>query len=317
MKETLKSLGITRETIKRAARTFIQAIIAYLAVNLAVVDFTAEKQVIKSALIGLAVSALSAGISAVMNLQKPEQLGAGKNTLSFSEWVNRYKGRKTDYDGAYGVQCVDLIDCYTDRCLGLRKGFWGNAKYWWLSRKESKWLKDNFTFITPKYKNGELKKGDIGIRTSGTYGHIFVVAEPASNGKFKYYDQNASGNGDKMTLRSKPYTKDYINGVLRPKDRESLVSPPKIKSGTYTLTNARGVYKGAGAKTGRKKVKDLTVNARLHTTSKKSSADAYLKANTKVTILETKLISSGNLWARIPSGWICVWEKNIDKKFVK
>ena len=150
-----------------------------------------------------------------------EQKGGG-STLEFSEWVKKYLGKKTDYDGAYGVQCVDLIDCYIDRCLGLKIDFWDNAKEWWSNRNSNKWLKDNFKFITPKYKNGELKKGDIGIRTSGTYGHIFIVAGPTADGKIKYYDQNADGKGDAMTLRSKPYTSSYINGVLRPKDRKNI-----------------------------------------------------------------------------------------------
>lgn len=61
-------MKFTKETFKRAFRTFIQAAIGYIAVNIAVVDFSSGKEVIKSALIGLAVSAISAGIAAVMNL---------------------------------------------------------------------------------------------------------------------------------------------------------------------------------------------------------------------------------------------------------
>lgn len=210
----------TKETFKRALRTFLQAAIAYIVANLAVIDFSSGKEVAKSALIGLCVSAIAAGIAAVMNLQKPsepEQLG-GATTLSFADWIKKYIGKKTDYDGVYGVQCVDLIDCFIDMCLGLKKGFWGNAKDWWIKRN-NKWLKSNFNIITPTYKNGELMPGDIGIRTSGAYGHIFIIAEPASKGNFKYYDQNARGNGEGMTLRTKPFTSANINGILRPKNQ--------------------------------------------------------------------------------------------------
>ena len=52
-------------------------------------------------------------------------------------------------------------------------------------------------------------------------------------------------------------------------------------------------------------------------TSKKKDDAAYLKAGTAVSVLETKLISTGNLWARIPSGWLCVWEYEKDKLFIK
>ena len=65
-------MKFTKETWRRALRTLIQTAVAYLAANLCVVDFTAEGEVLTSALVGLVVSALAAGIAAVMNLQKPE-----------------------------------------------------------------------------------------------------------------------------------------------------------------------------------------------------------------------------------------------------
>lgn len=170
-----------------------------------------------------------------------EQKGSG--TMKFSAWIQQYTGKRTDYDGVYGVQCVDLIDCYIDRCLGLEKGFWGNAKDWWTNRNTSKWLKDNFDFITPTYKNGELRAGDIGIRTSGAYGHIFIIKEPTANGKVRYYDQNATGSGDKMTLREQLYNSGYINGVLRPKNRTSIdTEGSSIMYGNAAMTKAQTVY---------------------------------------------------------------------------
>lgn len=171
-----------------------------------------------------------------------EQKGGG-TALKFSEWMNKYIGKKTDWDGVYGVQCVDLIDCYIADCLALKKGFWGNAKYWWISRNKSAWLKSNFDFITPTYKNNELKPGDIGIRTSGTYGHIFIVKEATANGKIKYYDQNYNGTGAAMTLREKPYTSEYVNGILRPKDRSNIDTDKKVaKYGNAAMTSAQTVY---------------------------------------------------------------------------
>lgn len=59
----------TSKTWKRAGRTFLQAIVSYIAVNLFVVDFSASKDVIKSALIGLCVSALASGLAGVMNME--------------------------------------------------------------------------------------------------------------------------------------------------------------------------------------------------------------------------------------------------------
>lgn len=65
-------MKFTKETWRRALRTLIQTAIAYIAANLCVVDFSAEGEVITAALVGLGVSALAAGIAAVMNLEKPE-----------------------------------------------------------------------------------------------------------------------------------------------------------------------------------------------------------------------------------------------------
>lgn len=242
IKEFFNKIGITKDTVERAVKTFLQAFLAYIVTVLAAGDYF-EGEITKKALVGLLMSALAAGVSAVMNMfknAKPEQLGGG---TTFESWVNKYLGKRTDYDGAYGVQCVDLIDCYIEKCLGLKKGFWGNAKNWWTDRNSSSWLKKNFDFVTPKYKNGELKKGDIGIRTSGTYGHIFVVYGPAANGKFKYYDQNATGNGDKMTLREKAFSSSYINGILRPKDQSNLKEVKKVaKYGNGAMLSAQTTY---------------------------------------------------------------------------
>ena len=63
-------MKFTKETWRRALRTFLQVAVSYIATNLFVVDFTAESKVLTSALIGLAVSAGAAGLAAVMNLEK-------------------------------------------------------------------------------------------------------------------------------------------------------------------------------------------------------------------------------------------------------
>ena len=63
-------MKLTKNTMKRALRTFVQAVIAYLAVHLSMVDFSNGKEAVKTALLGLAVSSLAAGLSAVMNLEK-------------------------------------------------------------------------------------------------------------------------------------------------------------------------------------------------------------------------------------------------------
>ncbi len=62
----------TKKTLYKALRTFLQSALAYVAVNITLVDFANDENVVKSALIGLATSAVASGIAAVMNLEKKE-----------------------------------------------------------------------------------------------------------------------------------------------------------------------------------------------------------------------------------------------------
>lgn len=59
-------MNILKKTfVKRALRTFLQTAIGYIAVNVAATDLS-----VKSAVTGLMISAVSAGIAAAMNLKE-------------------------------------------------------------------------------------------------------------------------------------------------------------------------------------------------------------------------------------------------------
>lgn len=64
-----------KEWARRALRTFFQTAVGYLVAAVPFIDYGQEKSTIKAALIGIAVSAVAAGISAVMNLNE----GSGDN----------------------------------------------------------------------------------------------------------------------------------------------------------------------------------------------------------------------------------------------
>ena len=53
--------------VKRAVRTFVQSAVGYVCSAIVVVDWSADRAVLKAALIGVFTSAIAAGISAVMN----------------------------------------------------------------------------------------------------------------------------------------------------------------------------------------------------------------------------------------------------------
>ena len=62
-------MRITKKTIKRAARTFWQALGGYIVANITIIDFTAETSILKQSLIGLIIAGIAAGFAALMNLE--------------------------------------------------------------------------------------------------------------------------------------------------------------------------------------------------------------------------------------------------------
>ena len=62
-----------KETIRRALRTFVQTAIGYIVTNIAILSDPETLQntdIFKTTIIGLIISAISAGLAAVMNLPK-------------------------------------------------------------------------------------------------------------------------------------------------------------------------------------------------------------------------------------------------------
>jgi len=56
--------------LRRALRTALQTAVGYLAVAVPSIDWSTEKSVLKTTLIGIGVSAVSAGLAAAMNLEE-------------------------------------------------------------------------------------------------------------------------------------------------------------------------------------------------------------------------------------------------------
>ena len=63
-------MKFTKETLRRAVRTFIQVAIPMLLANLTALPLTEGKEAVKLALISAAVTAVATGLAAVMNLEE-------------------------------------------------------------------------------------------------------------------------------------------------------------------------------------------------------------------------------------------------------
>lgn len=103
------------------------------------------------------------------------------------DWAKAQNGKKIDFDGAYGAQCVDLAKAYLSK-LGIT-GVYGNGNsYDNRDKYPSNWriYKNTRTFVP--------KPGDIAVWNSGTYGHVAIVVSAKVNGtssdNFISMDQN-------------------------------------------------------------------------------------------------------------------------------
>lgn len=220
-------MKLTKQTVMRALRTFLQAVIAYALVQLKTgVDFT-NKEVVKGFIVGV----IAAGIAAVMNLEtkKPEseELGAGEK-MTFSAFVKNYLGKGTDYDGVYGVQCVDLAKLYIDKVLGVKPESIGNA-YCYYDDFYNTYLKRYFLLI-PYAKGVKAQKGDLvvwGKKYNGKseHGHIAIATGVQDADSITTYDQNWGG----AQMKKVTHSLTGLKGFLRPIEQENINPEPDIK----------------------------------------------------------------------------------------
>lgn len=130
-------------------------------------------------------------------------------------FIARWKGQPTDFDGAYGYQCVDLMRRYAEDVLGLNAELpKGNAYSIFDNANSSKFEK-----IFNKANNIPLK-GDIifwkEAASNGNAGHvaIFIKGDVKS---FASFDQNYCKAGDgsgKGDCAPRTVTHKYTEGVV-------------------------------------------------------------------------------------------------------
>lgn len=139
-----------------------------------------------------------------------------------SEAVNWARWRvknPIDWDGCYGVQCVDLIAAYYNY-LGTRTPGGNGCDYAW-NKLPSGWQRIKY------YKGFTPQPGDIAVWTYTTskYGHVAVVI--SANTSSMYVAEQLGSN---HTGREHSYSYSYgtFYGVIRPDFKTSPPPPPAI-----------------------------------------------------------------------------------------
>ena len=133
--------------------------------------------------------------------------------LTFSEFLNKYKGKWVDFDGYYGAQCVDLVQ-YWAKNLGY-PAFWGDA-YQIYQQAGNNYIQ------VPNPPIGGPKEGDIVVWAySYNYGggHVGIatgkgVSTGLSSDWFECFEQN-DPTGKPCQLKN--YNFNSVLGWLHPK----------------------------------------------------------------------------------------------------
>ena len=221
--------------------------------------------------------------------------------MTLDKFLTTYKvGKSYDYaNTGYKGECVSLVKCYIKDVLGVTPQAIGNAKDYWLNRNNS-YIANNFTAIanTPTFVP---QRGDLFVRTSGTYGHIGIVLEATTS---YYYTIEQNYNGCRVVKNIKHTDRSNVK-FLRPKNQKNInkVTPEFEIAETYTLTTNVKVRVGAGTNYAQKKKSQLTADGQKNALNQTM---AVLKAGTKVTVQAIKKMGS-DIWVKIPSGWIAVY----------
>lgn len=156
--------------------------------------------------------------------------------MTFEQWVSSTIGRGIDWDGVYGVQCVDLVNHYVKNVLNINPVMIGNAIEFYNKRKSSPFLYNNFSWIsnTPEFIPN---KGDIGVfKTKSGFGHVCVCTGEGTTSCFYSYDQNYPASKHEPMTKIKHSYSNFL-GVLRPKEQSILVP-----YGDSTMLSAQNVY---------------------------------------------------------------------------
>ena len=132
--------------------------------------------------------------------------------MTLDKFVITHKvGKSYDYAGGYKGECVSLVKRYIRDVLGFTPQSIGNAKEYW-QKRNGNYIKAHFKAVS------KPKRGDLFVRTSGTYGHIGIVL---SAGDTTYYTIEQNKGGCRVvTNELRKYESDYH--FLRPINQANI-----------------------------------------------------------------------------------------------
>lgn len=166
------------------------------------------------------------------------------------DWLNTANGRRLDYDGAYGLQCVDAVDAYAEDIFGVpwetSVGGVGGAKELLDRVPDEFWIRiDN----DPNNPNLLPQRGDVlvwaGRAGVNPFGHTAICLSANANGvtvlqqdgfapPLQFVNNNLYSNKPAhiATLGWDNYGTGMISGWLRPRANK-LISKEGLSMSEY------------------------------------------------------------------------------------
>ena len=134
--------------------------------------------------------------------------------MTLEEFVNKYNGKKVDYDGVYGPQCVDLFRQYVWDVLGIKEhtgacSSSGGAKDLFLDYHKMPIEKKYFTRSASK----TCKAGDVLIwneSLTNKYGHIAICLGVIGNSYIVFEQDGFLKDGAKINIRGRENLLGYL-----------------------------------------------------------------------------------------------------------
>lgn len=134
--------------------------------------------------------------------------------MTLEEFVKKYNGKKVDYDGVYGAQCVDLFRQYTKEVLDVKEhtgpcATSGGAKDLFLDYDKMPVEKKYFT----RSKGKAYQPGDVLIwdhTEKNQYGHVAIFLAYLGNGLLVFQQDGITQAGAEIAIRDRTNLLGYL-----------------------------------------------------------------------------------------------------------
>lgn len=135
--------------------------------------------------------------------------------MKIDDWIMATVGKKVDFDGAFGAQCVDLFRDYNKRVFGNpHTGAVEGAKDLYLNYEK---MPEEKKYYKRLGKSAKLVTGDVlvfGATQSNKYGHVAIYIGEVLDSMLLVYEQDGfKQDGARFKIRSR----ENLLGVLRNK----------------------------------------------------------------------------------------------------